>query len=261
MMYNVIVTDEGYGGLNPMQFGYENCENSHSYGPTTRTHWLIHFVESGFGIFRIRNNEYTVGPEEMFVIPPLVETYYEADSKNPWSYVWIGFTTEKDLPLELPDIIHCPKALGVFSSMKNAASMGNGRSAFLSSELWKLFAILLENEKHTISYVDKAIQCIHSEYMYDLTIEKIAARLGLDHSYFSALFKEKMGVSPKQYLFNYRMNVAVSLMLESGCSISVAAYSVGYTDVCNFSKMFKKHFGVSAREYIKGRQYKNDTLL
>ena len=89
----------------------------------------------------------------------------------------------------------------------------------------------------------------------DLTINKIATRLGLDHSYFSSLFRKKMGISPKQYLFNYRMNVAVSLMLENGSNISVAAYSVGYTDVCNFSKMFKKHFGVSAREYIKSRRY------
>ena len=255
MMHNIIVTDEGYGGLNPMQFGYENCKKSHFYGPATRTHWLIHFVESGFGIFKINEKEYSVGPGEMFVIPPFLETYYEADSKNPWSYIWIGFTTEKKLPLELPDVIHCPKALDVFISMKNAADLENGRSSFLSSRLWDLFTILLENEKHKISYVDRALECIHSEYMYDLTINKIATRLGLDHSYFSSLFRKKMGISPKQYLFNYRMNVAVSLMLENGSNISVAAYSVGYTDVCNFSKMFKKHFGVSAREYIKSRRY------
>lgn len=234
-----------------MQLGYENCKRSHFYGPATRTHWLIHFIESGFGIFRIGNKEYSVGPGEMFVIPPYVETYYEADKTKPWSYVWIGFTTEKELPLELPDVIHCPKALRIFNSMKSASDLENGRSAFLSSKLWELFSVLLENEKHSTSYVDRALDCIHSEYMYDLTIEKLAARLVIDHSYFSAIFKRKMGVSPKQYLFNYRMNAAVSLMLEKGTSVSVAAYSVGYTDVCNFSKMFKRHFGISPREYIK----------
>ena len=187
----------------------------------------------------------------MFVIPPYVETYYEADGDNPWSYIWIGFTTEKELPLTLPDVIHCPKALRIFTSMKNAADLENGRSAFLSSKLWELFAVLLENEKQSISYVDRALDCIQSEYMYDLTIEKLAKRLSLDHSYFSALFRKKMGISPKQYLFNYRMNAAVSLMLEKDISVSVAAYSVGYTDVCNFSKMFKRHFGISPREYIK----------
>jgi len=97
------------------------------------------------------------------------------------------------------------------------------------------------------------LDCIHSEYMHDLTIEKLAARLGLEHSYFSALFRKKMGISPKKYLLNYRMNMAISFMLENATSVSLAAYSVGYTDVCNFSKMFKRHFGLSPREYIKER--------
>ena len=82
-----------------MQFGYEECEKTQSYGPATRTHWLIHFVESGFGIFRIGEKEYKIGPGEMFVIPPYVETCYQADGSNPWSYIWIGFTTEKNFPL------------------------------------------------------------------------------------------------------------------------------------------------------------------
>ncbi len=251
-MYTIVtISDEGYDGLNPVQFGYQKCKSAHYYGPATRTHWLIHFVESGFGIFRIGDKEYTVGSGEMFVIPPYVETYYEADSEDPWSYTWIGFTTTKELPINLADVICCPKAMQIFNSMKSASSFEKGRSAFLSSKIWELFSLLLDNEKHDTSYVDIALDCVHSEYMYNLTIEQIAARLNLNHSYFSALFKEKMGLSPKQYLFNYRMNIAVSLMLEKDVSISVAAYSVGYTDIYNFSKMFKKHFGMSPREYIK----------
>lgn len=253
MHHNILITDKRYDGLNPMLLGYENCRNSHYYGPAIRTYWLIHFVESGFGIFRIYDKEYSVGPGEMFVIPPYVETYYEADEKKPWSYIWIGFTTDKELPCELSDVIYCPKALRIFTSMKNAANLENGRCAFLSSKLWELFSILLERKKESISYVDKALDCIHSEYMHDLTIEKLAARLGLEHSYFSALFRKKMGISPKKYLLNYRMNMAVSFMLENATSVSLAAYSVGYTDVCNFSKMFKRHFGLSPREYIKER--------
>ena len=252
-MYDIIVSDKGYGGLSPMQFGYENCKKNHYFGPATRTHWLIHFVESGFGIFRINDKEYKVGPGEMFVIPPYVETYYQADDKNPWSYIWIGFTTKRDLPAELSDVIRCPQAIKVFTEMKNSADFDNGRTAFLSAKLWEVFAILLETENKKESYVDKALDCIHSEYMFDLTIEKVAKRLGLDHSYFSSVFKKKLGISPKQYLFNYRMNVAASLMTDKGISASVAAYSVGYTDICNFSKMFKKHFGMPPREYVKRR--------
>ena len=260
MIHDIIVRDEGYAGLNPIQFGYEKCVQLHSFGPATRTHWLIHFVESGFGVFKIGEKEYNVGPGEMFVIPPFVETYYEADGKNPWSYIWIGFTADSELPVSLTDVIRCPKAAGIFSLMKNSISFENGRSAFLLSRLWDLFTLLLDDEKHNVDYVDTALDIIHSEYLYDITIERLAVRLGLDHSYFSSLFRKKIGLSPKEYLLNYRMNIAASLMIDHGNSVSVAAYSVGYTDVCNFSKMFKRRYGVSPLKYVQEKMNSNKRL-
>lgn len=255
MNHNVIITDEKYKGINPMHFGFQDCEESHSFGPAVRTYWLIHFVVSGFGYYKIGNREYNLGPGEMFVIPPYVETYYEADSEKPWSYIWVGFTSDSDLPVELKDTIHCPEALSIFSRMKNCREKSNGRSAFLCARLWELFEILLErtNDNNT-DYINLALDCIHSEYMNPLTIEDIAKRLNLDRSYFSTLFKKTVGVSPKQYLLDYRMNMAASLLTDNRKSVSVTATSVGYSDVYTFSKMFKQHFGISPTEYVSKRK-------
>ncbi len=246
-----IITDEGYSGLNPVQFGFEDCKRSHAFGPAVRTYWLFHFVVSGFGFFERNNQAYRIGPGEMFVIPPFEETYYEADSENPWSYIWIGFTTHSPLPIVLPDTIRCPEALKIFNNMKKCREMDNGKSAFLSGKLWELFSFFLEQESPSENYIEKALDCIHSEYMTSLTIDGLAQRLNLDRSYFSTLFKQTMGISPKQYLLNYRMNIAASLILDNKKSISVAAASVGYADIFNFSKMFKHHFGMSPTRYAE----------
>lgn len=251
MMHNVIVTDEKYSGLNPVQFGYENCERSHFFGPAIRTHWLIHFVVSGTGIYRIKDKTYNVEAGEMFVIPPFEETYYEADSENPWSYIWIGFTSKEKLPFELSDVVNCPEAANIFNSMKSCENYHAGRSAFLSARLWDLFALLSREEKSLHDYVQKALECIHSEYMMDITVEEIARRLNLERTYFSVLFKKKMGISPKKYLLNYRMDIASYLIMKKDVPISVVACSVGYSDLFTFSKMFKRHFGVSPSNYIK----------
>lgn len=256
MNYSEIVIDYHYAGLNPMQFGYEHCTPSHSYGPAVRTHWLLHYVVSGFGIFTREGVTHRIGPGQMFVIPPYLETYYEADSERPWKYMWVGFTTEEQLPeIFSQPVISCPDVGALFDEMLACSSMENGRSAFLSGCLWKLVAVLLDRGKPKADYIDKALSYMHTEYTRQITIKDIAERLGLDRSYFSAIFSERVGTSPSEYLINLRLAKAAELMTVYGERPSTAAMSVGYEDLYHFSKIFKKHFGVSPREYKKQAEY------
>ncbi|MDO4618732.1 MAG: AraC family transcriptional regulator [Clostridia bacterium] len=249
-LVKITVNDLGYTGINPVQVGFEDCESGHYYGPAVRTHWLIHFVTSGKGLFKIGENEYNIGAGEMFVIPPFAETYYEANEKNPWSYIWVGFTSD-NLPLNLENVIKCPEAYSVFNAFKTADRFQNGRSAFIAGKLWELFAILLDKNTHKTDYVNTALDIIHSEYTNPITIEGIANRIGLDRRYFAKLFKAHTKVSPRDYLLAYRMKIASMLLSEKAVSVSVAANSVGYSDIFLFSKMFKKHFGIPPTEYKK----------
>lgn len=255
MVKSIVFSNEEYDGLNPVEFGYEACRCSHRWGPGVRTYWLIHFVVSGRGYFKICDREYHLSSGEMFIIPPYVEVYYEADEKSPWNYIWIGFTASK-LPATLPDVLNCPEAFRIFGEMKNCENMEKGISAFLTARLWDLFAILLKERDTRSDYVKKAVACIHSEYMKGITVSEIAKKLNLDRTYFSALFKRKTGIPPKQYLVDYRMSVAASLLLNQGYSVSVTACSVGYSDIFTFSKMFKNHYGVSPNDYVKSNKTK-----
>ena len=250
MLHIETVIESDFCDINPMQFGYEDCEKSHFYGPAVRTHWLIHYVVSGCGTFRIKDREYKVSKGQMFVIPPFVETYYEADAKTPWDYIWVGFTAKSELPLKLDDVIYCPEAEPIFEKMKKCAESDSSRTAFLCARIWDLFAVLLENRKNEIGYVEKALGCIHSEYSNQITVQDIADRLGLNRSYFSMIFKNETGVSPVKYMVDYRMKVAASLMINQGMNVTVAANSVGYTDIFTFSKMFKRYYGISPKKYI-----------
>lgn len=254
--HNEIVIDMNYGGLNPVQFGYETCDPSHSFGPAVRTHWLLHYIVSGFGVFVRQGTTHRVGPGEIFVIPPYMETYYEADRDTPWKYIWIGFTTEDELPAILSQpVINCPGAGVPFQEMFHCQNMENGRSAFLSGCLWKLMGILLEQGKPVADYIHKAIHFMHAEYVHGITVKEIADRLNLDRSYFSTVFSQRMGASPQEYLINLRLTRAADLMITHGESPSTAAISVGYPDLYHFSKIFKKHFGLSPRAYIKNAEH------
>lgn len=252
MFRNVTVENKGYNGLNPMLFGYEGCKKFHHFGPAVRSYWVIHYVVSGFGTFKTGGREYKLGPGEMFVISPFVVSYYEADGENPWNYIWIGFTSEmSELPVKLGDVVRCPEAISIFQSMKECEKMENGRSAYLSAKLWELFSLILETNKKDTDYVEKALNIIHSGDIAELTVAVLADKVNLERTYFSELFKKKMGISPGKYIFNFRMSLAASLMVDKGENVSIASSSVGYSDIFNFSKMFKKHYGVSPTEYVK----------
>ena len=70
--------------------GYENCVPGHSYGPVMRNGYLIHYVLSGFGIYKARGKLFHLKAGDAFLICPEELIYYEADMKQPWSYTWIG---------------------------------------------------------------------------------------------------------------------------------------------------------------------------
>ncbi len=240
-----------YLDFNPILFGHELCEKSHSFGPAVRTYWCLHFVVSGKGKFIIEGREYIVRRDEIFVIPPFVETYYEADAQSPWEYIWIGFEANK-LPFDLKDILYCPKARGLFEKIKFAEMRTNGRVEFLCAAIFELFSILLESETESdVDYIKTAVHIIHTEYVNGITVRDIAKRLNLERTYFSNLFTKEMGISPKRYLTNFRMKQAVLFMTKYHYSVTITALSVGYSDVYNFSKAFKSRYGVSPTEYIK----------
>ncbi len=187
------------------------------------------------------------------MIRPLEETYYEADADDPWQYIWVGFFAQNSSltkALQAP-IITAPGIGKIFEDMRRCQGLENGKTAFLASRIWEIVSLILESEEKTTDYAEKVLHCLNSEYMGDITIQGIANRLNLDRSYLSTAFKKKYGISPMQYLMNLRLETAAELMVTHGKPPSLAAMSVGYPDIYNFSKMFKKKFGCSPRRYIQ----------
>ena len=65
------------------------------------------------------------------------------------------------------------------------------------------------------------------------------------------MFIKHLGLSPNDYLTQYRINRACSLLRNSKLTISNIANSVGYDDPLYFSRVFKKVKGVSPSIYLK----------
>jgi hypothetical protein len=91
-----IFPGENYIDLSIFQFGYEECDSLHSFGPAMRNHFLFHYILSGRGRLISTNDrgdsvEYHLEDGQGFLIWPGQHNTYIADEKNPWIYAWVEF--------------------------------------------------------------------------------------------------------------------------------------------------------------------------
>lgn len=256
-----IIINKDYSGYNPIVFGHQECPAKWAYGPAVRTYWLLHYIHNGKGIFIRDGKTYNVKKGDIFVIPPFIETYYEADSIDPWKYTWIGFDADaKSEKIFNEPVLRRPDSEKIFDDMKRCFDMENSKGAFLSSKIWELVALLIESDKSTASHIDKAISMMQSEYSSGITVAEIAKQINLDRCYFSALFKKEIGISPIDYLTELKLRKAAELISVYGKSPTTVANSVGYADYCHFSKAFKKLFGCSPRKYSETDKIENKLI-
>lgn len=96
--------------------------------------------------------------------------------------------------------------------------------------------------------VNRALQRIHSEYARELSIEELAELAGMSPSAFHQNFKAVTSTSPLQYLKTIRLHKARMLMVYEGLRAGLAAEQVGYESPSQFSREFKRLFGVSPVE-------------
>lgn len=84
-----------------------------------------------------------------------------------------------------------------------------------------------------------------ANYMKDISLYTLSKNMYLSPVYISKVFKELMGDSPINHLIKIRLSKSKELLEDDSLSIKTIAKMVGYDDPYYFSKLFKKHYGVS----------------
>lgn len=93
--------------------------------------------------------------------------------------------------------------------------------------------------------MEQTIEYIRQHYMEPITLESLAEQHRMKAKYFSHLFRKYTGIGPINYLIQFRMNLAYELLMSAEFSVREISRSVGYSDAYYFSRLFKKHYGMS----------------
>jgi two-component system response regulator YesN len=97
--------------------------------------------------------------------------------------------------------------------------------------------------------VHDALIFIQKHYQTDVSLLDAAEYLEITGGHLASLFKKETGKTFLQVLTEHRMNVAATLLRDPRNRINEVAQKIGYHDPAYFTKIFRRTFGLSPREY------------
>lgn len=246
--------------------GYEKCLPKHFFGPAMRSHYLMHFVVSGRGMYRVGKKKFYIEKNQGFIIQPKEVSYYEADFVNPWEYIWLAFDgVEAERMVEqynlsgqkyicLPESVdkmatYLQQSLDCFKNFEHSQTE-------LAGWFYLFFSCLPCEIRDGGMGRDKvltqtALEYIRNNYMYDISIDDISAQIGIDRTYLYKLCKKYTNMSPKEFLTVRRISAAKDMLWHSHHSITEVAFFCGFHDSSSFCKTFRQYEKRSPSEYKK----------
>lgn len=130
----------------------------------------------------------------------------------------------------------------------------HGYLTVLKGLLTQLVAIILryringENSSATRRKIAPALEMIRKQPHINWTSSELAHLCGYHPTYFSTLFKETIGHSPKHYLVLERIRKAKQLLIETA-TVEEVAYKLGYASIHYFCRNFKAVTGLTPTEF------------
>ncbi len=259
-----------YVDLSLSYCGMEDCEPGHVTGPSAREEYVIHIITKGKGTYQVRGKTYHLSANDAFAIFPEEMICYQADEEDPWSYCWIGFSGIKaseciantGMSPEHPvsHVKNGKKLEAYIGQMLEARQLTYANELKRGSLMMYFLADMINEHTEAATghmtydysgtvYVKHAVNYLTQNYHKKIKISELATYIGVNRSYLTNSFKQAMKVSPQEFLVNLRMEKALTLLKQTEQPINVVSAQVGYDDPLAFSKIFKKKYGISPRQF------------
>lgn len=224
-------------------------------GRTNRDRWALVIKFEGQTL-------YTAGGKTM-----LSDLQHIALLPKGCTYVWNclqagHFATiefECDATYPLPLLFPVKNGERILKRFKELEYKRNLKGALYQTEsIRDLYSILLEMARLAAdSYTPEgkkqklqpALAYISAHYNESLTNDQLAQLAGMSTVYFRKLFTQVMGVSPIVYARQLRIEKAKQMLRSDYGSLSHVALSLGYANLYDFSRDFKKHTGIAPSKY------------
>ena len=226
------------------------------------------YISSGRGMFEAKPNfSAPIGAGHIILLFPNVWHRYAPDPETGWCEHWIGFdgetahrwhrhrfisATKPVLKINAEDTVLATFSRVMQSIRANRPALQQilaGATANLVGLSYSAQQAQPDAEMQTANAIESAIARIQNEYALDLNMKLLAQEAGVSYSWFRATFAAHTGLSPHQYLLEFRLIRARNLLAETELSVKEIATQTGFGDEFYFSRLFREKLNLSPSQW------------
>jgi AraC family transcriptional regulator, arabinose operon regulatory protein len=251
--------------------------NFGGFGDTQVDSWLLVRTLAGEARFRAGLRDFALAPGQLVLIEPGTLTDFSGAGGADWCFYWVVFQCADSWRAYLQWPVTGPGvrqlAVDGDAAVDIDVALDQLYRNFIGSGPHKieldhnlLEQLLLRCASCLPSGASRALDprvvaaraFIDEHYAEDIGLSDIAAATNLSPSRLSGLFRQETGASVMAYRNERRLVKAAQLLLHSNLRVADIGQRVGYTEQAFFSRIFRKHLGISPRQY-RGNRLKSAT--
>ena len=214
----------------------------------------VYYIKSGEVTYSDNEGECSLTPGCLYVFPTHKPYDIRHNPEKPIECLWfhidfLGFTINRLLKYDLSDE---DSTIGMIVSALDFEYNENAIRDMLYLALSQSLMYAVIKHPSVVRcdvYLLEILEYIRNNILEpSLTVKTLAQRFGYSTAHFIRIFKDGMNITPHRYIELQRLKNA-AVLLDSGKTVNETAGVCGYGDVKNFSKAFKKHYGVAPSRY------------
>ena len=195
--------------------------------------------------FILKENEY------IFINFHCIEKYKSLS--HLWEYEWINFDAAGEYEFELNRIYNAPVSDEEILAFDKffAAGKESDDKGYINALFLNLFYMITKEsqpdhiriyEPKSIRLVDEICAFIQQKVFEKTTVKDVASFFNITPRRLHQIFSQELGISPKQYIINKKMEEGYRLLVQTSYPIHKISETLSFSSAYHFSNEFKKTF-------------------